>query len=166
MERFVSLSDASTYPPIVPPVAVMLLVDIVPVTLALVAVSTPSFVTENTAPVPALLVAPAKNANPLSAAVSMMPAYFVAPRFVIRSEPIAQPPIWPADAEIVPVNEPLVAVTAPVMVALVAVRAPSFVTLNAAVAPVLVVPPAKNATPVEVLEPWTPAMYGLDARAL
>ena len=87
------------------------------------------------------------------------------------SDPISQPPTVPPVAvillvEIVPVNEPLVAVTAPVMVALVAVRAPSFVTLNAAVAPVLVVPPAKNATPVEVLEPWTPAMYGLDARAL
>ena len=149
----VSDVDDRLQPPMNPPVAVMLLVEIVPVTLALVAVSTPSFVTENTAPVPAVLVAPAKNASPLSAAVSIIPAYFVAPRFVIRSEAIAQPPICPADAEIVPVNEPLVAVTAPVMVALVAVRAPSFVTLNAAVSPVLVVPPAKNATPLEVLEP-------------
>jgi hypothetical protein len=85
--------DERLHPPINPPVAVMLLVEIVPVTLALVAVSAPSFVTENTAPVPAVLVAPAKNANPLSVAVSIIPAYFVAPRFVIRSELIAQPPI-------------------------------------------------------------------------
>ena len=107
------------HPPIVPPVAVMLLVETVPVMLAFVAVTAPALVTEKAALVPEVLVAPAKNAKPGSVAVSIIPAYFVAPRFVIRSEAIDQPPI-----------APLLAVIDPVMSALAAVNAPVFVTLK------------------------------------
>ena len=65
----VSDVEESVQPPTVPPVAVMLFVEIVPVTFALLAVTAPALVTENAADVPVLVVAPAKNVNPLLALV-------------------------------------------------------------------------------------------------
>jgi hypothetical protein len=104
------------HPPIVPPVAVMLLVLIVPVMFALVAVSEPVLVTLNGA-VDAV-EDPAKNGNE----AGIIPTA-VAPEPAVREvAPIVNPPICPEDAD-----------TAPVMSTPVAVKAPVLVTRNGAV---------------------------------
>ena len=61
---------------------------------------------------------------------------------VSESAPIVNPPIVPAEAEMVPL-----------MLALVAVTAPSLVTAKAADVPVLVAAPAKNVSPLLALVP-------------
>jgi hypothetical protein len=107
-----------------------------PVIDALVAVSTPALVTLNGAV--EAVEEPAKNGNDageIPTAVAPEPA-------VSESAPIVNPPIVPAEAEIVPL-----------MLALVAVTAPSLVTANAADVPVLVVAPAKKVKPLLALVP-------------
>ena len=54
----------------------------------------------------------------------------------------------------------------PVMLTFDALTAPRLFTENVALVPVLVVAPAKNARPVDVLVLYSPEMYGETARAL
>lgn len=123
--------EESDHPPIAPLVAVT-----EPLIEALVAVSTPVLVTLNGAV--EAVDDPAKNgyeAGEIPTAVAPSPA-------VREVAPIVNPPIVPAEAEMVPL-----------MLALVAVTAPSLVTAKAADVPVLVAAPAKKVSPLLALVP-------------
>ena len=127
----VSDVEESDHPPIAPEFAVT-----EPVIDALVAVNTPALVTLNGAV--EAVDEPAKNGND----AGEMPTAVAPDPAVSEVAPIVNPPMVPAEAEMVPL-----------MLALVAVTAPSLVTAKAADVPVLVAAPAKKVSPLLALVP-------------
>jgi hypothetical protein len=132
--------EDSVHPPTVPPVAVMSLVDIVPVTLADVATNEPVLVTRNGAVDAVVPPSHSRYAGSLEERRAMF-----APDPTVMSpalEIVVSPPVSDVEERLQPPIEPEVAVTAPVIEALVAVSTPALVTLNGAVD--AVEDPAKN----------------------
>ena len=132
--------DDSVQPPTVPPVAVILLVEMVPVTLADVATKDPVLVTRNGAVDAVVPPSHSRYAGSLEERRAMF-----APDPTVMSpalEIVVSPPVRDVEERLHPPIEPEVAVTAPVIEALVAVSTPALVTLKGAVE--AVDEPAKN----------------------